>query len=198
MRHMHPRPFLLLFLLLATALPVFAQQAGSHVDHEVAFRQTGMLVLGSWAVVNIAGGMALRGGSSGSTRYFHEMNALWNTVNLGIAVVGYISAAKMDAGMSAHHLMMAQHQLDKILLFNAGLDLAYVAAGAWAMERGRHTRTRPDRWTGYGRSIVMQGAFLFVFDVAMVWLHQKVHIGEHVQLGLSPIPMQQLALGFRL
>ncbi len=175
------------FLVWAVAGSLQAQDLlGDQFHSEIHFRKTGMLVLGSWAAANIAGGLVLRSQTAGRDRYFHEMNAIWNTVNLGIATFGYISAARMGVPESAFGLYQAQESLDKTLLFNAGLDLAYIAGGFWMIERARNTNERPERLEGYGRSVVLQGAFLFVFDLAMIGLHQKLKIPEAMGLSLRP------------
>ncbi len=175
------------FLLVAVASNLQAQDLlGEHFQTEIHFRKTGMLVLGSWATANIAGGLVLRANTVGRQRYFHEMNAIWNTVNLGIATFGYISAARMGVPESAFGLYQEQESLDKTLLFNAGLDLAYIAGGFWMMERAKNTDNKPERLEGYGKSVVLQGAFLFVFDLAMIGFHQKLKIPENLGLSLRP------------
>lgn len=143
-----------------------------------------MAILGSWAVANIAGGMALRANTEGSTRYFHEMNAIWNTVNLGIAAAGYYGATRLDPSGSAASLFNEQASIDKTLLFNAGLDIAYMAGGLYMMERSKNMTDNADRWRGYGRSVIMQGTFLFAFDVMMVVVHPTLDLPEGMQLGL--------------
>jgi hypothetical protein len=114
------------------------------------------------------------------------MNAIWNSVNLGIAAFGYFSAARMAAPSSAFEMYGMQMGLDKTLLFNAGLDLAYVAGGFWLMERSKNTDKRPERLKGYGQSVVLQGAFLFVFDIALYALHQKIKVPEGLSLNIRP------------
>jgi hypothetical protein len=43
-----------------------------------------------------------------------------------------------------------------VLLLNAGLDVGYLAAGAWLVRR--------TRWRGDGLAVLVQGAFLLVLD----------------------------------
>lgn len=137
-------------------------------------QKTGMIVLGSWAIGNIAIGSALMGSRSGEDRYFHQMNVAWNAVNLGIAALGYLSAAKIDpTGLDLYHSMNEQHKLQKILLFNAGLDVGYMAGGLYLIERSKTAENKPERLKGFGRSIILQGAFLFVFDVASHIVHAR-------------------------
>ncbi|MFN4079659.1 MAG: DUF6992 family protein, partial [Saprospiraceae bacterium] len=54
---------------------------------------------------------------------------------------------------------------EKILLFNAGLDVGYIMSGVWLQARARTSEQNRDRFSGFGRSIVMQGAFLMAFDL---------------------------------
>jgi hypothetical protein len=179
------------------SLPAAAQGLNDAWQHEISYRKTGMVVLGSWAVANIAGGMALRAGTDGRARYFHEMNAIWNTVNLGIAVAGYYGAVRLGEPAGVAELYTEQMKLEKTLLFNAGLDLAYIAGGLYMTERARNMTDGADRWQGYGRSVMLQGAFLFAFDVMMVVLHNPVQLPEGLQLGFAPGGPQMLNLVWR-
>jgi len=154
-----------------------------------------MLVLGSWAVTNIALSPFLASRASGSQRYFHQMNGYWNGVNLVIAGLGYSTAITSDPnGLSLSESLSEQHSIEKILLFNAGLDLAYVAGGLYLQERSSRSTKNANRLKGFGQSLVLQGAFLFAFDVAF-YLFQHQHGGELLkvvdQLAVSPT-------GFRL
>lgn len=175
-----------LALLIIAGDFAYGQSLDQAFDQEVRFRKTGMAVLGSWAVVNIAGGLALRGNTVGKERYFHEMNAIWNGVNLGIAALGYIGASRLAMPADAFGLYQEQIGLDKTLLFNAGLDLGYVAAGLWMTERAKNTDNNPERWKGYGQAVMLQGAFLFVFDVVMVLLHEKIDVPSYLSFGIRP------------
>jgi hypothetical protein len=174
-----------LFLLVAITN---GQSLEDSWEVEQNYRQTGMMVLGGWAVANIASGLVMRSNTSGVDSRFWEMNAIWNGVNLAIAGFGYYGAKKLGTDGSAFDLYQEQMSMDKILLFNAGLDLGYIAAGAWMVERSKTISKNPDLWKGYGRSIMLQGAFLFAFDVAMVLIHKKVTIGEEMILSLNAAP----------
>lgn len=126
-----------------------------------------MLTLGGWAVVNIGAGLALRGSSEGATREFHTMNALWNTVNLGIAGFGYYAATQSDPASWDLATSLGKHQnFQKILLFNAGLDVGYIMGGLYLTERAKRPDVNSDQLKGFGNSIMLQGAFLMVFDLA--------------------------------
>ncbi len=174
------------FLLFAAL--GFSQTLQESWEAEQNYRQTGMMVLGGWAVANIASGLVMRSNTTGVNSRFWEMNALWNGVNLAIAGFGYMSAAKMGTDGTAFELYQAQMRMDKIFLFNAGLDLGYIALGAWMNERSKNVTKNPDLWKGYGRSIMLQGAFLFAFDVAMVLIHKNIIIGDDLILSLNAAP----------
>ena len=136
--------------------------------------KTGMYILGGWAVANIAGGAILRSQTVGTTRYFHEMNVFWNVVNLGLAGAGLYGAYRTDpASFTAWQSLQEQQSIEKILLFNAALDLAYIAGGAYMIERSRRVENKPERIKGYGQSLIMQGGFLLLFDATLYLIHQK-------------------------
>lgn len=143
-------------------------------QHRLNRQQTGMMVLGGWAAVNIAGGLALSQRTQGADKYFHLMNAGWNGVNLAIAGFGYFSAVNADPGMyNLYQTIQEQHRFQKILLFNAGLDVGYMLGGLYLIERSKNSVNHPDRLKGFGRSIVLQGGFLFAFDVINHLFHSQ-------------------------
>ena len=130
-------------------------------------QQRAMTVLGTWAIGNIAVGAALQGRREGDERYFHRMNAYWNVVNLGLAGISLYTVSQTDPGsFDLVSSVNEHHKIQKILLFNAGLDVGYMLGGAYLIERARRASTeQPERLRGFGKSILLQGAFLFAFDV---------------------------------
>jgi hypothetical protein len=128
-------------------------------------QKSAMLILGGWAAGNIVfgGAMGLRG--EGEARYFHLMNAGWNLVNLSLASVGYLGALRADpSALGAYETVRAQYNLQKLLLFNAGLDIGYMAGGLYLLERGKRVEKNAEMLRGFGRAIILQGGFLFAFD----------------------------------
>lgn len=151
------------------------------IDHQ----RTAMLVLGGWAVANIGVGLGLAGNASGPDRHFHQMNAYWNLVNLGIAGFGYFSAIKSDPAAFGLYATADEHfGFQRILLLNAGLDVGYVLGGLYLTERARRFITsdpgKSDRLKGFGRAIMLQGGFLLVFDV----VNHFISAGRNEQLRL--------------
>lgn len=157
----------------------------------------GMRVLGAWSAVNITGGLILRNNTSGSEKYFHEMNAIWNSVNLTIAASGYIRALKEDPENYPFAVLEKQLQLEKTLLFNAGLDLAYITAGAYFIERSKNQQQTIDkqRFAGYGRSLVLQGSFLLIFDSIFYIIEAKA--SKDLRDTMSFLFISPSGIGFR-
>jgi hypothetical protein len=129
-------------------------------------QQNGMLVLGTWSLGNIVSGVILKSQTEGSESYFHQMNALWNSVNLGIAARGYLKSSKEQPTSDPMAAIDKHLQLEKSLLFNTGLDLAYITAGAWMIERSKNQfdLQKMSQLKGFGKSLIVQGSFLFLFD----------------------------------
>lgn len=158
-------------LLLATAYRARGQNAASLTQfnqQQQRITKTGMLTLGSWAIGNfVVSGLALDQPKD-DRYYFHQMNLLWNTVNVTLAGIGYWQAARKDVTeASLTKTIKSHHSLRRKLLFNAGLDVAYVAGGFYLLERAKNEAKESDRWRGYGRSLILQGSFLLAFDAVL-------------------------------
>jgi hypothetical protein len=179
-----PRPLyavilgLLGWLVLASPLAQAQEPTVTPLDQHVESMRFGMKLLGGWALANIVTGSLARSQTSGTTRYFHEMNAGWNAVNLTIASAALLTLPDVSSWTLEQGYQEAS-RLDKILLFNAGLDLGYMALGYGLIERGK--RLDSSRLRGYGQSLLLQGAFLFVFDLAFAYFHVDITEAIRVQ-----------------
>lgn len=187
---MLPRSSLIIILLFFTNYWLYAQSLTSDLitynQISLNHQKTAMLVLGGWAVTNIGTGLALRSSTEGTSRRFHEMNALWNTVNLAIAGFGYYTAVKGDPAAWDLATSLQKHDsFQKILLFNAGLDVGYVLGGLYLTERAKRPGVDSDQLKGYGQSIMLQGGFLFVFDVVNYVVATKLNGALPIVLGSS-------------
>ncbi|WP_139828011.1 DUF6992 family protein [Marivirga sericea] len=192
----HIITLLLTFTLMS--FDALAQRISVTESHQkdVKIRKTGMAILGTWAVGNMITGAIGRSQTTGQTAYFHEMNLIWNVVNLGIAGAGYYFTATGEMPENASALLDDQVSFQKTLLFNAGLDLAYIAGGFYLMERAKNTTRRPERLKGYGKSVILQGSFLFVFDIILHTVHSK----QSTQISdfLSHVHLSPNQVGFTL
>ncbi len=145
--------------------------------------KVGMIVLGSWAIGNIAAGTTLIGQRSGEDKYFHLMNIGWNAVNLSLATFGYLHAVQADpTDYNLQAVVQAQYRIEKLLLLNTGLDVGYMLGGLYLMERSKTAAKNPERLKGFGKSIVLQGGFLFVFDLASYFVHANTRSPEWQRL----------------
>ncbi len=132
----------------------------------------GMGVLLGWSVLNMGTGAVGYFTTDGATRYFHQMNAAWNAVNALIAGFGLANARREDpTQFDSLQTLEEGRRLEKILLFNMGLNVAYMSAGAYLWERGR--RIDDDRLRGYGPSLIVQGGFLLIFDSTLFTLQNR-------------------------
>lgn len=138
--------------------------------------QRGLTVLGTWAAGNLVANGLLLNGTSGRDRAFHQMNLAWGAVNLTLAGVGMLTSRRRQATeSSAYQSLRAQQATEQIFLVNTALDVAYVLGGLYLTERS-NTRPNPaqgERLRGQGQAIVLQGAFLFLFDGAMYAVHRR-------------------------
>jgi MFS family permease len=152
--------------------------------------RTGMMVLGGWAIANIISAPIGSSLTTGPDRYFHQMNGYWNLINLGLAVPGFINTLKYDPkAISLTESLAEQADMEKLLLFNAGLDIGYVLGGLYLLERSRRGEKRADLYKGFGRSIMLQGTFLFLFDLSFYYFlhqHQADLNGLIPQIGFYP------------
>ncbi len=114
-------------------------------DPRPAVEQDLLRDLQRWAVGSVVVGGALA--ASPRTRGFGRQTAAWGAVDGAIALVG---ARRQAAGPTD------PARLRRVLLVNAGLDVGYLAGGAWLVRR--------TRWRGDGLAVLVQGAFLLWLD----------------------------------
>ncbi|WP_373513486.1 hypothetical protein [Persicitalea sp.] len=169
--------YTLLLLLLTVSARAQSNALEDLNQSRLKVQTTGMWVLSSWAVANIAYGGVAAARGEGSNKYFNRMNVYWNVVNLGIAAPSLIGALrqKKSPPTTLDQSIEDLHSIEKTLLFNAGLDLAYVASGAYLLERAKNTPDKQDRFQGFGQSIILQGGFLLLFDAANYLALRKSH-----------------------
>jgi hypothetical protein len=178
-------------LLLVNGL--YAMEPNPFQQYEIQrldINRSAMLVLGSWAVGNMLVGTYGHFNTTGQIREFHQFNFMWNVVNLGIAAFGYHQAATADPMAFGYvDILKEYNTLQNILLLNVGLNVSYMATGLYLRERSKNSRKYGDRLKGYGNSLLLQGAFLFVFDTSLFFIHRS-----HANLHLYP-QLESLAAG---
>jgi hypothetical protein len=186
--------------LAAIAVLFFCQNAqaqtnSSEVDRlsfsEQRYRhsRTLALTLGGYALANIAVSSLAMGQTSGEARYAHQMNVYWNAVNAGIAGLGLLGLRKQHPATETLGEAIRQHEaIKRTLLFNTGLDVAYIAGGLYLTERANSHPDEADRLRGFGKTVMVQGAFLLVFDAANYLIFSKRGDAQQVRLiGSGPL-----------
>lgn len=173
--------FSILLSLLAAQAAAIAQTTDTSFwrqqwQQRLKLDKTHGAVLGGWGVANVATGIIGASTTSGSHRYFHQMNVGWGVINTGLAY--FIRRQVREDQMKATNpamARMAQQRIEGLLLLNTGLDIAYVAAGWGFTERANNMAAGKsrDRALGFGESLMVQGGFLLVFDVWQYVRHRR-------------------------
>jgi hypothetical protein len=170
-------------LLLALVLSVnsFAQSdqtIATFDQRQQELNNRGMIVLGSWAATSITTGIIARSQTTGTAHYFHEMNALWNSVNFTLAGISLLQSRK-EQPFGLDYSLKRQRKLETVFLINSGLDLGYIGTGFYLRHAAdSKADTKAQRLEGYGNSLLLQGGFLLCFDGAMYLIHK--HHGKQL------------------
>ena len=90
----------------------------------------------------------------------------WGVIDLLIAIIGAAAMKRRKARLTSDELADStpkeSAKLKRILLINTGLDVLYVAGGiALILTLGANDIG----WLGHGWGIIVQGGFLFFFDL---------------------------------
>lgn len=133
-----------------------------------------MLTLGGWSALNLTTGTIGSFTAEGGAKHFHQMNALWNTVNFSLAAGGIIRY-RMDKGRTFNlsETIKEQHKTEKIFLVNSAVDISYIGAGAFLNYRSTLGGENASMQKGFGNSLIVQGAFLLIFDAVAFYIHKK-------------------------
>ena len=131
-----------------------------------------MTALGAWGLVNVVQGSISTTNTVGPEHYFHQMSAYFNAVNVGIAALGFLGIKKqLLTTNTLSSEIQAQQKIQKILLINSALDVGYFGIGL--LMRNSGIKNQNAKIQGYGGSIMLQGAFLLVYDLLQFGAHRK-------------------------
>jgi hypothetical protein len=113
----------------------------------------------------VLGGALAVVGSTPRARAFGQQNSAWGAIDLAIAAVA-----------SRQSTPPTTPKLRRLLWVNTGLDVGYVAGGAWfaATTPDLRGRISPEQARGHGAAVIVQGAALFVLDLT----HARVLSGR--------------------
>lgn len=172
-------------------IPTLSAQTGyeSFYDQSLSINSTGMYVLGSWSIANIAIGSYGWASWDGHMKYFGQMNLFWNLVNISIAGFALYSNSITDLSSLSEEELLTKHlNTERLFLINSALDVGYMGAGILLRHISSVSEKRSDLLKGYGNSVILQGGFLLVFDMAMYFIMHNHRTGgiERISLSLSP------------
>lgn len=186
-------------LSLLTVIAVSAQDGSRQFgEASMAASNTGMYVLGGWALANMAAGAYGWATFEGEKKYFSQMNLFWNVVNLSIAGIALYSNYSTDLLSITGEELLARHlKTEKLFLINSGLDVGYMGAGFLMRHLSAKSAKRSDLLKGYGNSVILQGGFLLVFDMVMYFIFHDIRPGSIKPVAFL-INQESIAAGIRI
>lgn len=131
------------------------------------------LTLAAWAILNIITGAILVILTDDILYYFSLMNLCWGIINALFAIFIYFHHNNdLLKPQTLLQQMDNQRHAEKVILFNFGLDLAFIACGAALFAFGMSTSIAySSLWQGFGISVMVQALFLAIQDYYFYWLH---------------------------
>ncbi|MBK7309131.1 MAG: hypothetical protein IPI88_20350 [Chitinophagaceae bacterium] len=183
----------LLVCLVAGSMQSFSQKLDltTFEKERIRYSKNAMIGLAGWSVANIVGSGIATNTRNKEMRAFHQMNVMWGGINLAIAGLGYWGAGreKID-NPTLESVQKHQRKIEKTYLINAGLDVIYVGSGL-LMNKTSGNQKNPEKFKGYGNSIMVQGGFLLLYDAVMYAIHkghgkQLKGMGDKLTLNAGP------------
>jgi hypothetical protein len=165
----------LLICFIAVSLSAFSQKdvLTKFEKERVNYTKKSMLALGGWSAANIIVSSIATNTRNKEMRYFHQMNVMWGSINLAFAGLGYWGAGKEKIdNPTLAAVLKHQNKIEKTYMINAGLDVVYIGGGL-LMNQISDNQKNPERFKGYGNSIMLQGGFLLVYDAINYAMHRK-------------------------
>jgi hypothetical protein len=113
--------------------------------------------------------------------------------------LGYYNTHKERPTSSAMDVYNNQVKLEKTLLFNSGLDISYIFGGLWMLERAKNFENENEfnRFRGFGRSLIFQGTFLFLFDLSYYFIEASKSSKLRETMNLFFISRGQLGMNIK-
>jgi hypothetical protein len=177
-------------IVLLLSFAAFAQ--GDYLlfaEKSTKTNNTGMIILGSWAVVNLTTGAYGWSKYDGQQKYFHQMNFFWNTVNLTISGLALYGNFNIDQALLSNSEIIGTHlKTEKVLMINAALDVGYIGTGFLLKQLSERYPKQNSLLKGYGNSLILQGAFLLGFDLCLYGIIRNLRLDflNNLSLIISP------------
>jgi hypothetical protein len=184
-------------LLIAFLNPAHAQTNPNLVDFNKSRNHkttAGLKVLGGWALANIAASGYFYYHTTGSDKYFNQMNVMWNSANVLIVAASLLPKQKNDLDLTK--TLQWQSNTEATYIASAALDLLYSSVGLYLTEKAKNDLEHRDKFNGFGNSLIMQGGFLFLFDTSMFIIHKKN--GKKLYKMMDNVTVSTSGLGLRI
>lgn len=128
----------------------------------------------AWSWFSIGSGLGLRSVDNDFSRALGAQFAAWGAIDALIALMGKSNTRAYRKLPEIEQLPKQKAEASKlyrILWVNTLLDIFYVLGGLWLWRRkASHSTT----WKGHSLGIIIQGAFLFLFDLFHVFKVPKI------------------------
>ena len=131
----------------------FEEEVDELKDFDERFRiilRRHLSLLAWWSLLTALVGLPSIFLGKGIWPYFWMMTVSWAAINFGIVLglLGHTAFQQFARGNTFDRFRVQRH-IEKMLLFNIGLDTAYVFAGLWLHTLGRLPDiAHPELWTG--------------------------------------------------
>ena len=193
------RKSLTLFLLLVICNAIFAQTVNNSplFDFNKSRNnrtEKGLDVLGVWALGNVVASSYLYYHSTGSDKYFNQMNVMWNGANTLIVVASLLPKQKND--LNLNKTLQWQSNTESVYIASAALDLLYSSVGLYLTEKAKSDLVNRDKWNGWGNALIYNGGFLFLFDTSMFIIHK--HNGKKLYNMMEKVNVSTSGLGLKV
>ena len=190
------KKILILLVVLVLVNTVYSQDELQAFNRDrVRITRNGMYVLGSWGTINTITGAIGLATANGEAKYFHQMNLIWGITNIAIAAPALISLRKRQSDISLSESLRQQVGIEKTFLINGGLDLVYISAGIYCLEKANNSFKR-DKYKGYGKSLLLQGGGLLLFDAIMYFIN--TNHGKQLSKLLDKVQFSGNSVGLNL
>ncbi|MGM0478956.1 MAG: DUF6992 family protein [Bacteroidota bacterium] len=160
-------------IALFSGLSVFSQTNNpeTYAARQEVIEHRSMITLAGWGGSNLVIGGIGWATAEGEAKYFHQMNAAWGAINLGIALPSLLR--HQETADSHQSIIQRQYTTEKILLLNTGLDAAYVSTGFLLRSLAHKNPSSAEQLEGFGNAVLVQGGFLLLFDLTQYFIHQN-------------------------
>ena len=187
----------LFFLLLLLPFISQAQSLKEFNEKRLDIDKKLMLTLGGWSIANMAVSSIGWATTDNEAKYFHQMNTIWSGIDLALAIPGFFKAMKADpSSFSFAHTWKAQNKAEKVFLFNSALDIAYITSGFYLRGIAEKDPLTYHQNRGFGNGIILQGGFLFLFDLTAYAIHTS-HRKNKLDGFLENVKLSDNGLGFK-